>query len=254
MQVKDEKQYIELADRPGIDHLYLLYGHGDSAHAFPSLYLWQDEMGLSLMAKREVYTARIRWKGENVWISPVGTETGKSRCIEELLESGLKSLCYLGEEDTVFLERSFPGVFEIRETPEDSEYIYDCRQMIEMPGKACEKIRNRYRRLEKEHRVTWRLLTPGTQAEAAEVTRQWTRSTDTGEGIEDTLAMERMWKKWQALEMQGVILSLDDVPWAVAAGYPLGNGDFDCFLLKAKENRPGVTDHLRAALAQMAGV
>ena len=241
---------ITFADRDSVQALYFRYGCGDSAHAFPSIYLWQKEMGLQLLTGGEAYTVLCALKGENAWFFPVGTEEAKAACIEGLLERGLKRLCYVTEADAEFLQRRFPGTFTMREAPEDSEYIYDCRQVIEMPGKAYGKIRNRCRQLEKTHAVAWESIGPETLRDAAAITRQWKRNTDTGEGIRDEWASARVWDAWEELGMRGVMLLVDGEPWAAAAGYSLGQGVLDCCLMKARENLPGVTDHLRIALAR----
>ena len=241
---------IALTDGDTVGQLYARFGRGDSAHAFPSLYLWQEEMGLRLLTGEGFYTVSCRWKGPDAWFFPVGDDGAKEACIRALKERGPCRLCYMTEEDARFLESRFPGAFTLRETPEDSEYVYDREQMAAMPGKAFEKIRNRFRRLEKDHTLTARPLTTELLDMAAEIAAQWNRHTDTGEGILDTRATARILKEWTALNLRGVLLFLDGVPWAVAAGYGLSDGLFDCCLMKARENLPGVADHLRVRLAE----
>ena len=241
---------IVLADRAGIEELYLRYGRGDSAHAFQSLYIWQEEMGLSVALGDGAYAVRCRWKGEGAWFFPVGSEAAKAAWIDGQLSGGLKRLCYMTRADAAFLVRAFPDRFEIREAPEDSEYLYDRAEMLEMPGKPFSKIRNRYRRLEKGHVLTAQAIDGETLPLAADIARLWSRNTDTGEGISDDCATARILDDWEPLGLGGVLLRMDGEPWAVAAGYPLSGGVFDCCLMKARENLPGVTDHLRAALAR----
>lgn len=248
MRKRNDLRPVRLADRPELEELYLRFGGGDSAHAFASLYLWQEEMDLRLLTGDGVYTLRCGWKGDGAWFFPVGEANAKRDCIRRLMDRGLRRLCYLTEADAAFLARCFPDEFALRAAPEDSEYLYDRREIEQMPGGAFSKIRNRCRRLEKEHSLSVRTLTPELLPTLAEVTTHWKRNTDTGEGLLDTRMMSRVLSDWTALGMQGVLLFLDGTPWAVAAGYTLGNGDFDCCLLKARENLPGVNDHLRAAL------
>ncbi len=241
---------IALSDAEAVGQLYARFGRGDSAHAFPSLYVWQEEMELRLLTGEGFYSVRCGWKGPDAWFFPVGEDSAKEAFLRGLKERGPCRLCYMTEEDVRFLESRFPGEFAVRETPEDSEYIYDRQQTASMPGKAFEKIRNRYRRLEREHQLTARPLTPELLSAAAEITAQWNRHTDTGEGILDTRATARILKEWTALNLRGVLLFLDGEPWGVAAGYGLGRGHFDCCLMKARESLPGVADHLRVRLAE----
>ena len=241
---------ILLTDRTRIDDLYAKYGHGDSAHAFPSLYLWQRDMGLALALRESVYTVRCHWKGEGAWFFPVGSDAEKAACIEALLENGLQSFCYVTEADAEFLEQRFPGAFRISEVPGDSEYLYDRREMFEMPGKRFEKIRNLYRRLEREHTITAQVITKSTLGAAQSVEAAWQPRSDTRRTFQEHGAIECMLQDCMTLGMRGVLLMLDATPWAVAAGYPLTDTVFDCCLMKARKNLPGVTEHVRAALAQ----
>ena len=112
---------ITLADQEKVNRLYHTYGHGDSAHAFPSLFLWKKDMGLSILMREEAYTVRCAWKGKNRWFFPCGSKAGKKACIEELMRGGCRGLIYMDEEDAGFLEEHFPGAFHIHEAPEDSE-------------------------------------------------------------------------------------------------------------------------------------
>ena len=245
----DGTKPITLNDRAEIERLYFRYGHGDSAHAFPSLYLWQDDMGLRLTVKKEAYAVKSRWKGEDAWFFPVGGEAEKAACIQTLLRCGLKRLCYVTEADADFLERFFPGVFAIRPAPEDSEYLYDRRQMMDMPGGQFVKIRNLYRRLEREHSLSAEPVTEASLPLVVDITEKWSPGGNAEGGISDARFMGRLLDTWNALALRGVILRLDGEPWAVAAGYFLSPSTFDCCLMKAKKNIPGVAEHLRTALA-----
>ncbi len=239
-----------LRDRALIDALYTRFGHGDSAHAFASLLLWQGDMGLSLAADEAVYTVRSCWKGEGAWFFPVGSEEGKRDCVEALLKGGLRALYYLTEEDAAFLRQHFPDSFVLREAPEDSEYLYERQDMIAMSGAPFVKIRNLYHHLEREHAVTAEPVTEALFPLVQEIAAQWKPGSSPEGSITDRRFMDQMYASWTALGLQGVILRLDGTPWAVSAGYPLTEDTFDCCLMKSRQNLPGIAEHLRAALAR----
>ena len=248
-----ETHPITISDKEKIDNLYHFYGHGDSAHAFQSLYLWKDEMELSLSLEKEAYLVKCHWKGEDTWFFPCGSDDAKKKSIEMLLSNGCKRLCYMTEEDVRYLEDHFRGVFVTREAPEDSEYLYNRREMMEMAGKAFSKIRNSYRRLEREHKVDLEIITEASLPFVERIIREWQQNRNPKEGLRDDKVTKLMLSDWGRLELEGVILYLDDQPWAVAAGYPLNEESFDCCLLKARKNLLGVTDHLRVGLARLFG-
>lgn len=246
----DMPRPIALADRESVEALYYRFGHGDSAHAFPSIYLWQADMGLSIAFCDEVYTVRSRWRGENAWFFPVGGDREKAACLDRLLEVGCDRLCYMTEEDAGFLEHALPGCFEVRPSDGDSEYLYDRREMIDMAGRRFVKIRNLCRKLEREHTVAVRPLTEATLPLARRIAEAWKPRNACDGGLADSGFMACLFSDWTALGLQGVLLCLDGEPWAVAAGYPLNDTTFDCCLMKARENLAGVAEQLRSALAR----
>lgn len=238
---------IDLADREAVERLYSAWGQGDSARAFPSLYLWRQEMELSLLLEEEAYAVRSGWRG--AWFFPCGSPRGKRACLARLLEAGVRRLCYLTREDAAFLETCFPGRFAVREVPEDSEYLYDRGEMISLPGRRFAKLRNLYRRLEREHELEVRPLTSALLPELREIAGEW-REKRRPDDISDETAAEALMDHWTELRVRGVMLYVDKVPWAAAAGYPLGEKAFDCCFQKARRNIPGMTEYLRAALAR----
>ena len=79
-------QSITIADKAAVEELYSAYGRCDSAHAFASLFLWKQDMDLSLYMTPDVYTVRSGWKGENSWFYPCGKPEARLECVETLME------------------------------------------------------------------------------------------------------------------------------------------------------------------------
>ena len=61
----EETQRITLHHKKAIEALRQRAGHILSSHAFASLYLWREEMGLSLLLTPDMFTVRCGWKGKN---------------------------------------------------------------------------------------------------------------------------------------------------------------------------------------------
>ena len=91
-------QSITIADKAAVEELYSAYGRCDSAHAFASLFLWKQDMDLSLYMTPDVYTVRSGWKGENSWFYPCGKPEARLECVETLIRSGCRRLCYLQKD------------------------------------------------------------------------------------------------------------------------------------------------------------
>ena len=239
---------LTLGDRDAIETLYQTYGRGDSAHAFPSLFLWQEDMGLSLYLTGNLYALWSEWKG--MWFFPCGSDGAKADFLRRLPPG--TGVCYLTEADRAFLDRTLPGTFTLAEAPGDSEYLYDRQEMIDLPGRRFAKLRNLYRRLEREHDLSIVPLTGETLPTVAAIAADWKGESTREGGVSGDRATALLLDHWTGLGASGVLLTLDGEPWAAAAGFPLGKDDFDCCFQKAKVNIPGVTEYLRAGLARLA--
>lgn len=240
-------QSITIADKAAVEELYSAYGRCDSAHAFASLFLWKQDMDLSLYMTPDVYTVRSGWKGENSWFYPCGKPEARLECVETLVRSGCRRLCYLQKEDAEELNRYFPGVFTIHESPEDSEYLYNREEILQMAGGRFVKMRNLYRRLQKEHEITTAPITEDILPAVRDICRQWQQNRGKNVSLLWEEPTNALLDNWNALEARGVILRLDGKDWAVSAGFPLSEGVYDCCLHNARENLPGMTENLRAA-------
>lgn len=244
-----DTQQIILKMKASVDGIRMKCHHTSSSHAFTTLYIWQEGMGLSIHLEDGMFAVKCRWRGENAWFFPCGEEHLVRRGVEELLLEKDLCLCYLREEDTAFLEREFPGRFLISEKECDHEYLYDRAEQVSLNGSRFSGLRKDIRRLEKLHRVSWEPLCSKNISDALIISRAWHRQTDGPEGLEDIAASERLLLEWDALDVQGVVASVDGEPYAIVAGYPLSPCSFDFSLSKEKSRLSGLSVYTRHALA-----
>ena len=83
---------IDFATRPLMEKLYHQYGHGSSAMHFSSLYVWRNEMQLSVYLQPDLFAVKAGWRGQNYWFFPCGKEQAK----KEFLLSLAAHPSYLG--------------------------------------------------------------------------------------------------------------------------------------------------------------
>ena len=132
---------IQLEDRPIIDEIRAKTGHTLSAHAFTSLYLWQNALKLSVCLEGDAFFIRFLLRGENAWFYPCGSEEAQIRFLQMGLECQDFSLHYVRQEDMDFIQKQFPDRFRFEEAWGDSEYICDRMAQIEMQGGAYRNLR-----------------------------------------------------------------------------------------------------------------
>ena len=230
-----------------IDALRAANGHRSASHAFASLYCWQREMGLSVLLREGVFAVRCLRRGENVWFFPCGERRAVRELVGALLEIGELRLCYLREEDKVFLEREFAGRFRFTAREDDAEYLYDRRAQAALAGKDFLAARKYIHRLEAGHEVTSEPLGEENLAEAAALVAGWRSRSEGTAGLADTDASATLLRCRRELDVTGVLVRVDGAPGAVMAGFPLGGGMFDLALGKQRCFLTGTAEYARRA-------
>lgn len=220
-------------------------GHRLSAHAFASLFLWQESLGLSLCLRDDAFFVRFQARGANAWFFPCGSREEKLAFLRQGLSSPAFTLYYLRQEDVRFLEEHFPGRFTFTPTRGDSEYIYDRSAQLELRGGAYKNLRSKIHKARDRHQ--WRIhpLGPRTYALAELVIRLWQAHR---EGPGDLQVALLALDKFEALEMTGIVLESEDGPQAVAFGSLIAPDMFD--LNVTKTLLPSLDSYLKWELYQ----
>lgn len=245
-----EKTSLVTADcREKIESLRAMSGHILSSHAFTSLYLWQKEMGLSLLLQEEVFSVKCLWKGENAWFFPCGTDSGKVSFIASHLPESDFKLCYLAKSDTAFLSEHFPGRFRCVRDEGSDEYIYDREGHIALSGGDYANVRTQLHRAQRDYDLRTESLREENLAAALDIIREWaSRPHPLARGLSDDDVDEEAVTKAAALQISGVLVYADGVPQAVCAGFPLTQDTFDICVAKCRENLPGLSYYAKHAL------
>ena len=223
-------------------------GHEASSHAFASLFLWQKDMGLTILLKEDMFAVKCRWRGDNAWFFPCGREEAAVGFLQELLRTGPVTLCYMRERDAAFLGKNFPGRFSIQERPEDHEYLYDREGQESLAGGRFVRLRNDLHAAERGRTLTWKRIGPEDFPTLWDIYAAWSREGDHGSALGDGGAVRLLVDNWQALDAAGVLAYVDGEPMAAAAGYPIGADVFDISFCKARDRLRGLPVYTRRAL------
>ncbi len=208
------------------DQIRAAYSHELSSHAFASLYLWRNHMGLTLYLDKLFFTVKCDVCGTNAWFFPCGEEKKKALFIERHMEETDFSLCYLRERDRTFLETHFPGKFLIREEECCAEYLYDRREYETISGGRFSNMRKQIRRLTKEHTVSVQKLGEENERLALETLDGNLNGSKALDVAKDALFHRK------ELEMSGVLIFVDGTAQSLVMGFPLTkdtvDGCIDC--------------------------
>ena len=221
---------IELSYREKIEELRNQYQHELSSHAFVSLYLWRKQMKLTLHLEDEMFAVKCGWKGENAWFFPCGRKDAILKFFKKHKEQNF-SICYARNEDIEFIKTHFPNEFFFFLDEDSHEYIYEREGHRTLIGKKYGNLRTQLHKIEREHSLRTEPLNSKTLLDAKEIVRNWSGKNhwegnfEAGNGEVEEEALNRL----EELGIFGIVVYMDEKPYAVAAGYPLSEHLMICF-------------------------
>lgn len=233
---------LQLGQRTQVEEIRRRCGHELSAHAFTSLYLWQKSMGLKLQLDSDVFAVRMGDWERNTWFFPCGTHRGMREFLDAHDGEKLR-LVYLRAQDARWLEENEPGKWELKRDRSADEYIYHRQEHIDLAGRRYGHIRWRINKIERELSPRTELINTGNIADALWVAKAWEaqESKPGVEAFDDRDVTVAALESWDALDMQGVVIYLQNRPAAFMLGFELAENTFDAMVGKCAENVQGLT-------------
>lgn len=223
--------------RREVERLRGLEGHALSAHAFVSLWLWKEALGLELCVGEEYFSARA---GEDEWLFPCGSERGRLAFLAEHANEPGARLRYLRNEDADWLAERFPGQWELIRRPEDDEYLYLREPHIAMEGGRFAHLRWRVNRIEREGDPRTEVLNGENAGDARRILDAWTAGRSGWDGDDRQVALRALEKR-EALGLHGVIVYLGQRPASFMLGFALTEDTFDAAVGKCAMDVQGLT-------------
>ena len=244
-------QTITLQHHDPIEQIRRRYGHEASSHAFLSLFLWQEEMGLELYLMSDMFAVKCKRRGENSWFFPCGREEAVIDFLRQQMAASTDPLrlCYMRQEDVELLSRVFPDRFTVNAVPEDDEYLYDREEQILLQGKDFRHQRNSLNRLKRKYELkVCEISAENLDAVAFVLERAREKRSETA-GTLCSLSTDRtVLENWDKLGMNGVIVYADGKPAAITAGYLISDQMYDISLCRQAFSDPDIAVYVRHQL------
>ncbi len=231
-----------------VESIRKTYGHTASSHAFPSIFMWREDMALSICIGTDFFTVKCGLRGDNTWFFPCGNRDEAIAFIECQRKKPNFTLCYATGEDMNFMEERYGADFSWTPCPDDFEYLYDREEQSELRGRKFMRIRNDLNRVTAHYNLRYELLSEDNMAAAMEVSKAWASGTHEDNQLQDNAASMLMLNHFEELKVVGVLGYVDDEPSCIVAGYPLADHIFDLSLSKQKGHISGLSAWTRQAL------
>ncbi len=226
------------------------YGEGSCQHSPVSMYSLEEKYGdMVCISGGFLYTLRSK-KCDGiyrVYLAPLGNGDLKEayeRIFTDAASYGKKTMFLtLTEKHAEFVEKTFPGRFDITEDRDMAEYIYRARTMAEFAGGDLRKrrlevhtFRNRY-----GDRAEIREITEKDFRECLEYEGKWLRDNIETHDEETLIRDQRMIEKhiahYRELGLTGITLRIDGVIRGFCYGFRLGD-TYDVITEKADRDIP----------------
>lgn len=150
----------------------------------------------------------------------------------------------MNEEDCRELEALFPGKFLFHHDRDSYDYIYDIHALADLAGKKLQKKRNHVNRFCANH-PDYRVvpLNSCNIPQCTHMVNEWyqvkMRQNPDRNFLLENLAMTRAFREFEALGLEGVMLTEQDRVLAVTMGSRLSRETFDVHFEKAREDVDG---------------
>ena len=229
-----ETKAAELKDSLFINSLLKKYNINYSSHAFPSLLLWQESLGISIYYEEDFLAVKCGFYGDNAWFFPVGSENKIRKFIENLVQTKGAVLCYIGEKEADFLKKNYGDFFTLERDENSDEYICSIEEHINMQGPDFAHFRRHFKNFKRNFTISSVPLSKDNIKDAEFVISEWEKLKENHNEkvIETDGAEERAFKYFEELGIRGLISYYAEKPVGIILGFPLSDKYFDIYSAK----------------------
>ena len=221
---------ITLPQRERVEAIRAGSGNTLYVHSFASLFAWQADERYRISVCDDAYLVRYGARGGNAYLFPCGSDAGKRRMIDALLQQESPVFFYISDTDKRFLEETYPGRFSFEACRDDYPYLYDRDAQLSLAGKDFKNLRHQIN-LGRAVAGTWTTepLTEDSLERALRITRKWAEGRAEGDPT-DVAAAETALRHFTALGLWGALFQADGEDIAYVAGTFITPEIFDiCF-------------------------
>ena len=224
---------LSMADKEGCE-----YG-------FVNLYLWGRQKAALVGQDLVIFS---QYNRKSVYLFPAGPGN-KKETLDAIIADAAKRgipcrLSGLNQADHALLEQLYPGKFTMHFDRDSFDYVYGIDDLADLAGRKYQKKRNhlnRFRSQRPDHRLE--AMTPENLQLVRALTARWYESRlqedPMGDFDLEQAALERAFRHFEELELEGLLLWDGDELLAMAIGSFLKEDTFDIHFEKALDRSDG---------------
>ena len=214
-------------------------------YSFANLYLWGRQEVAFLHGCVAFFS---HFYGRSLYPYPVGNGDRRAVLEEILLDAKDRGIpCRLSgltDADREELEAWFPGKFLLRTSRDSFDYVYAIDDLADLRGRKFQKKRNHANRFRSEHPDYQVLpLSVCNMAQGQHMINDWyinrMKEDPQGDYLLENIALARAFQYYEALGMDGILLTEGGRVLAVTMGSRIACDTFDIHFEKAREEVDG---------------
>ncbi len=237
-----------LADQDWIRQALRFSGRDSAEFTFGNIFMWSPSYHVSVGKVDGMLVIR----SQHSYTIPAG-DGDAGPVLQKMLDEAEEPLQLHGldEVQKEWLEQTFPGVFTIRDNRNNANYIYEVKDLAELPGKKYHGKRNHCSYFEKTYQWSYEAVTKENLAEAKAFVDQWMQ--DSPERTEEEcIALELAFQNFFELGFTGGILRVDGKIIAFTAGEPINDQVYCTHIEKADSTYRGAYPMINREFARHA--
>jgi hypothetical protein len=241
MQFKE----ISLQDKEEIECIFSQVDSRDCDMSFASAWLWKDHYNVDYTIVEGMLVFRSVME-ETSFSFPIGSgdkkaaiEAVREHCREENIPLLFHSL---SREDEEFLNREYPGQFEVEFVRDDADYIYLAEKLRTLSGKKYHGKRNHINKFQENHQWSYEAIDDSNREECLAMLEEWKMGNCTEENLEkhdEICVSENALRYMEELSLKGGAIRAEGKIIAFSIGEQITEDTFVVHIEKAFSNIQG---------------
>lgn len=205
-------------------------GNISAATSFLSMYMWRNVYGDKIVCQDGFYSLKLKGE-ENTWFFPTGNREAKLSFIEEKLKEGKLKLVFVTDNDVEFVNDFFSDIFDIKQTSENSEYLYSVEEYRTLAGGKFKKLRADIKKTDEIEGIECHVLTEENAYLLDDIMKEcYDESNEKGVfSIERDSFDINIFKNLKENGISGIVITVKSKPVAAFAGIIIGGKSFSAF-------------------------
>lgn len=231
---------IGLEDKKAIDEILVRSNPDICEYTFSNLYSWRSLYDLSVSLADGFILLRANKSGAKDYFEPIGLG-GKGDIIKKIVREAGTSIIFVSGETKSLFEKS--PEYSIIQDKDNSDYVYETKELIELRGKKFDGKRNFIKRFRQQNEYEYAVIGEQNLPECVEFVERWCEFRDCSKteslAYEKTALLE-MLKNYSYLGLSGGTIEIEGKICALALGEKLNKDTFVLHVLKSKAGITGL--------------